>query len=60
VAAKYAEQFAPVNLITIDKEFGGWRNAQKTHSLMTAGCSTRFPHRTPSKGSTPICENPLF
>jgi len=31
VAAKYAKQFANVKLLTIDKEFGGWTNAQKTH-----------------------------
>ncbi|MFZ4536313.1 sulfate ABC transporter substrate-binding protein [Propionivibrio sp.] len=31
VAAKYAKQFAKVNLITIDGAFGGWRNAQKVH-----------------------------
>ena len=31
VAAKYAKQFAKVNLITIDEIFGGWDKAQKTH-----------------------------
>ncbi|MDR1461902.1 MAG: sulfate ABC transporter substrate-binding protein [Azoarcus sp.] len=31
VLAKYAKQFAKVNLVTIDKAFGGWANAQKTH-----------------------------
>ena len=31
VAAKYAKQFAPVKLFTIDEVFGGWRAAQKTH-----------------------------
>ena len=31
VAAKYARQFAKVNLITIDAVFGGWDKAQKTH-----------------------------
>ncbi|HKW82686.1 MAG TPA: sulfate ABC transporter substrate-binding protein [Burkholderiaceae bacterium] len=31
VAAKYAKQFAPVKLVTVDAEFGGWRSAQKTH-----------------------------
>ncbi len=31
VAAKYAKQFAKVNLITIDEVFGGWGKAQKTH-----------------------------
>jgi sulfate transport system substrate-binding protein len=31
VAAKYAKQFAKVDLFTVDELFGGWRNAQKTH-----------------------------
>ena len=31
VAEKYAQQFAKVNLITIDEVFGGWEKAQKTH-----------------------------
>jgi sulfate transport system substrate-binding protein len=31
VAKKYEKQFAKINLITIDKEFGGWQKAQKTH-----------------------------
>jgi sulfate transport system substrate-binding protein len=31
VAAKYANQFAKVNLITIDDVFGGWEKAQKVH-----------------------------
>jgi sulfate/thiosulfate-binding protein len=31
VAAKYAKQFAKVNLITIAEVFGGWDQAQKTH-----------------------------
>ena len=31
VAAKFAKQFAKVNLITIDDVFGGWDKAQKTH-----------------------------
>lgn len=31
VAAKYAKQFAPVKLFTIDKIFGGWTVTQKTH-----------------------------
>ncbi|MCB4358853.1 sulfate ABC transporter substrate-binding protein [Quatrionicoccus australiensis] len=31
VAAKFAKQFANVKLFSIDKEFGGWTNAQKTH-----------------------------
>ena len=31
IAAKYAKQFAKVNLITIDEVFGGWDKAQKLH-----------------------------
>ncbi|MCX8518767.1 MAG: sulfate ABC transporter substrate-binding protein [Methylophilaceae bacterium] len=31
VASKYANQFAKVNLITIDQVFGGWKKAQETH-----------------------------
>jgi sulfate/thiosulfate transport system substrate-binding protein len=31
VAAKFANQFAKVKLITIDDTFGGWAKAQKTH-----------------------------
>ena len=31
VAAKYASQFKPVKLLTIDADFGGWRAAQKAH-----------------------------
>ena len=31
VAQKYAKQFAPVKLFTIDEVFGGWTKAQKTH-----------------------------
>ncbi len=31
VAAKYANQFPKVELITIDKVFGGWAKAQKVH-----------------------------
>jgi len=31
VAAKYAKQFAPVKLFTIDELFGDWRKVQKTH-----------------------------
>ncbi len=30
-AAKYAKQFAPVKLFTIDEVFGGWTKAQTTH-----------------------------
>ncbi len=30
-AAKYASQFTPVKLITIDDVFGGWKKAQKIH-----------------------------
>ncbi|MBS1169271.1 MAG: sulfate/thiosulfate-binding protein [Burkholderiaceae bacterium] len=31
VAARYAKQFAPIKLFTIDQVFGGWQKAQKTH-----------------------------
>ncbi len=31
VAAKHGKTFAKVKLVTIDKEFGGWRKAQTTH-----------------------------
>lgn len=31
VAKKYADKFASIKLVTIDKDFGGWANAQKTH-----------------------------
>jgi sulfate transport system substrate-binding protein len=31
VAAKYAKQFPKVELITIDKVFGGWRKTQSAH-----------------------------
>ena len=31
VAAKFADKFAKVKLITIDEYFGGWAKAQKTH-----------------------------
>jgi len=30
-AAKYAGQFGPVKLVTVDEAFGGWQSAQKTH-----------------------------
>ena len=30
-AAKYASQFAPVKLVTVDEVFGGWQKAQKAH-----------------------------
>jgi sulfate transport system substrate-binding protein len=30
VAAKYAGQFPNLELVTIDKDFGGWGKAQKT------------------------------
>jgi sulfate transport system substrate-binding protein len=30
-AAKYADNFAQLKLVTIDGEFGGWAKAQKTH-----------------------------
>jgi sulfate transport system substrate-binding protein len=31
VAQKYAAQFPPVNLFTVDELFGGWHKAQKAH-----------------------------
>jgi len=31
VAAKYAQQFPQVNLVTIDQAFGGWNKAQSAH-----------------------------
>jgi sulfate transport system substrate-binding protein len=31
VAAKYAAQFPPVKLFTVDEVFGGWAKAQATH-----------------------------
>jgi len=31
VAAKFANQFGRVKLVTIDQAFGGWQKAQKTH-----------------------------
>jgi sulfate transport system substrate-binding protein len=31
VLAKYSSQFVKVKLFTIDKDFGGWASAQKTH-----------------------------
>ena len=30
-AARYASQFRPIQLFTIDEMFGGWQKAQKTH-----------------------------
>ncbi|MBK7955516.1 MAG: sulfate ABC transporter substrate-binding protein [Candidatus Accumulibacter sp.] len=31
IAAKYSKQFVKTRLVTVDKVFGGWRNAQKVH-----------------------------
>ncbi len=31
VAAKYSKQFPTLNMVTIDKDFGGWRAAQAKH-----------------------------
>jgi len=31
IAVKYAKQFAPVKLVTIDKVFGGWTKAHEKH-----------------------------
>lgn len=44
VAAKYEKQFPKLDLVTIDKDFGGWKTAQPKFSMMAA-CSTRFIRR---------------
>jgi sulfate transport system substrate-binding protein len=31
VAAQFKAQFPEINLVTVDKDFGGWRRAQKTY-----------------------------
>ncbi|MBB6124750.1 sulfate ABC transporter substrate-binding protein [Sphingobium subterraneum] len=31
VAARFKDQFPTINLVTIDKDFGGWASAQKTY-----------------------------
>jgi len=31
VAARHANEFAKIDLFTIDELFGGWQNAQATH-----------------------------
>jgi sulfate/thiosulfate-binding protein len=31
IAARYGKQFVKTRLVSIDKSFGGWRNAQKVH-----------------------------
>jgi ABC-type sulfate transport system substrate-binding protein len=31
IAAKYADNFSQLKLVTVDQEFGGWARAQKTH-----------------------------
>jgi sulfate/thiosulfate transport system substrate-binding protein len=31
IAAKYADNFSQLKLVTIDQEFGGWTKAQQTH-----------------------------
>ena len=31
IAAKYAANFTPLKLVTVDQEFGGWTKAQATH-----------------------------
>jgi sulfate transport system substrate-binding protein len=31
IAKKYADNFTQLKLVTVDQEFGGWANAQKTH-----------------------------
>ena len=30
MAARYVQQFPKLNLVTVDKDYGGWRHAQKT------------------------------
>ena len=40
VAAKYAMQFPPMNLFTIDEVFGGWKEAQNAH-FASGGISIR-------------------
>ncbi len=30
-AAKYADRFPPMTLVTVDAEFGGWKEAQRVH-----------------------------
>ena len=31
IAAKYADNFSQLKLVTVDQEFGGWTKAQQTH-----------------------------
>ena len=31
IAAQFKDQFPQINLVTIDKDFGGWASAQKTY-----------------------------
>ena len=31
IRAKYAKNFAPIKLVTVDNTFGGWQKAQKAH-----------------------------
>lgn len=31
ILEKYADQFPKIKLVTVDKEFGGWKKAQETH-----------------------------
>lgn len=45
VALKYAKRFGTVNLFTIDKEFGGWQKAQKTHFVDGGIFDQIYQHR---------------
>ena len=31
IAAQFKDQFPQINLVTVDKDFGGWGSAQKTY-----------------------------
>lgn len=31
ILKKYSNQFPDINLVTIDEDFGGWKEAQETH-----------------------------
>ena len=31
MAAQFKDQFPTINLVTIDKDFGGWKKAQATY-----------------------------
>ncbi len=44
-AAKYAIQFAPVHLFTVEEVFGGWQSAQATHFAEGGVFDKIFEHR---------------